>query len=148
MTYVTLHASWMILAVAVGTVAGYMGLLRATMGKGGKSLLPGRYRLRPHVAFGTVYYLMLYAGIVFGWLMREFLLPGPFLPPAVANLHLGLAVAIAVLYGAAWAIGGNLTRNPAGTHRLRPRLHMVCNYTACTLVAIQIGVAVYYVWIL
>jgi hypothetical protein len=149
MIYVTIHAAWMILAVAVGTVSGYLGLLRATQREGGRgSPLPGRFRMRPHVGFGTAYYLMLYGGIAFGWLMHEFLLPGPFLPPAVANLHLGLAVAIAVLYGAAWALGGSLTKSPATAGRLRPRLHMVCNYTACTLVAVQIGVAAYYVWLL
>ncbi|MBL7140646.1 MAG: hypothetical protein ISS74_07035 [Planctomycetes bacterium] len=148
MFYVTLHAAWMILAVAIGTVAGYMGLLRATMGKGGRSPLPGRFKMRPHVAFGTAYYLMLYAGMLFGWLMSEYLLPGPYLPSAIGNLHIGLAIAIGVLYGLAWVIGGGLTKKPAGASRLRPRLHMVCNYTACTLVAVQIGVAVYYVWIL
>jgi len=148
MTYVTLHAVWMILAVAAGTVAGYMGLVRAAMGKEGQSPLPGRFSQRPHVVFGTAYYVMLYVGILYGWLMHEFLLPEPYLPPAIAKLHIGLAVAIGVLYGAAWAIGGGLTKKSAGTSRLRPRLHMVCNYAACTLVAVQIGVAAYYVWIL
>jgi len=148
MLYVTIHAAWMILAVAVGTVAGYMGLLRATGRRGGRSPLPGRFRMRPHVAFGTAYYLMLYGGIVFGWVMHEFLLPGPMLPPAIATLHLVLAMAVAMLYGVAWAIGGSLAKRPATESRLRPRLHMAANYTACTLVGVQIAVAVYYVWIL
>ncbi len=145
MVYVTLHAAWMLLAVAVGTVAGYMGLLRAT---GPRSPLPGRFTMRPHVGFGAAYYLMLYAGIVFGWVMHEFLLPGPMLPSGVRTLHLVLAIAVAILYGVAWAVGGSLTKRPATQSRLRPRLHMAANYTACTLVGVQIAVAVYYVWIL
>ena len=147
MLYVTIHAAWMIVAVAVGTVAGYMGLVRATGGEGGRSPLPGRFRMRPHVGFGAAYYLMLYAGILFGWIMHEFLLPEAILPPRARTLHLVLAVAVAILYGVAWALGGSLTKRPAAGSRLRPRLHMAANYTACTLVAVQIAVAVYYVWI-
>ena len=147
MLYVTIHAAWMILAVALGTVAGYMGLLRATQRPGGSGVLPGRFHFRSHVSFGIVYYTMLYLGILFGWVVHEYLLDAPVLPPAVLRWHVALAGAIAVLYGIAWILGGQLTREPAGARRLRPRLHMVFNFTACTLVAVQVALAAYYVWI-
>jgi hypothetical protein len=147
MIYVTIHAAWMILAVALGTVAGYMGLLRATQGQGGRSLLPGRFHLRSHSNFGVVYYAMLYLGILFGWVVHDYLLDAPVLPPAVLRWHLALAGAVAVLYGIAWVLGAQMTREPAGARRLRPRLHMVFNFTACTLVAVQVALAAYYVWI-
>lgn len=147
MLYVTVHAAWMILAVALGTVAGYMGLLRATRRSDGSSAFPGRFHLRSHVNFGVVYYAMLYLGILFGWVVHEYLLDAPVLPPAVLRWHVVLAGAIAVLYGIAWILGAQLAREPVGARRLRPRLHMVFNFTACTLVAVQIALAVYYVWI-
>ena len=153
MFYVALHAAWMILAVAVGTVAGYMGLVRATQaerpagGQGGRSLLPGRFLLRPHVNFGSAYYLMLYVGLIFGWVMHEYLLDGRVLPASVLRWHIALAGAIAVLIGLAWILGAGLVRRPAPQMRARPRLHMVLNFTACGLVAVQIALAVYYVWI-
>ena len=147
MLYVTVHAAWMILAVALGTVAGYMGLLRATRRPDGSSVLLGRFRLRSHVNFGAVYYAMLYLGILFGWVVHEYLLDARVLPPEVLRWHVALAGAMAVLYGIAWILGGQLTREPAGARRLRPRLHMVFNFTACTLVAVQAALAVYYAWI-
>jgi len=148
MAYVTLHAAWMLLAVAVGTAAGYLGLLRATQGEGGKSPLPGRFHLRAHVGLGAAYYGMLYAGILFGWVMHEFLLhERPVMPPSVRTAHAVLAGAIAVLYGAGWWVGAGLQRKPAGRDRGRPRLHMALNFTACTLIGVQIALAAYYVWI-
>ena len=147
MLYVTIHAVWMILAVALGTVAGYMGLLRATRRPDGSTVLPGRFHLRSHINFGVVYYAMLYLGILFGWVVHAYLLDAPVLPSAVLRWHVALAGAVAVLYGIAWILGGQLAREPAGARRLRPRLHMVFNFTACTLVAVQVALAVYYVWI-
>ena len=147
MLYVTIHAAWMILAVIVGTVAGYQGLLRATRRPGGSSVLPGRFHLRSHVSFGAVYYAMIYLGILGGWVVHSYLLDAPVLPPTVRRWHIALAGAIAVLYGIAWILGGQLSREPAGGRRLRPKLHMVFNFTACGLVAVQIALAVYYVWI-
>ena len=147
MLYVTVHAAWMILAVVVGTVAGYQGLLRAMQGQGGRSFLPGRFHLRSHINFGVVYYAMLYLGILGGWVVHKYLIDAPVLPPAVLRWHVALAGAISVLYGIAWILGGQLTREPAGGRRLRPKLHMVFNFTACTLVAVQAALAVYYVWI-
>ena len=147
MLYVTIHAVWMILAVALGTVAGYMGLLRATRRPDGSTVLPGRFHLRSHINFGVVYYAMLYLGILFGWVVHAYLLDAPVLPSAVLRWHVALAGAVAVLYGIAWILGGQLAREPAGAQRLRPRLHMVFNFTACTLVAVQVALAVYYVWI-
>ncbi|MEA3367237.1 MAG: hypothetical protein U9R68_03875, partial [Planctomycetota bacterium] len=64
MIYVTIHAAWMILAVAIGTVSGYLGLLRATQREGGRSPLPGRFNMRLHKWTGMVYYAMLLVGIV------------------------------------------------------------------------------------
>ena len=147
MLYVTVHAAWMILAVVVGTIAGYMGLLRATRRPDGSSVLPGRFHLRSHVSFGIVYYAMLYLGILGGWVVHEYLLDAHVLPPEVLRWHVALAGAMAVLYGIAWILGGQLTREPAGGRRVRPRLHMVFNFTACTLVAVQVALAAYYVWI-
>ena len=147
MFYVIAHAAWMILAVALGTVAGYMGLLRATRRPDGSTVLPGRFHLRSHINFGVVYYAMLYLGILFGWVVHAYLLDAPVLPSAVLRWHVALAGAVAVLYGIAWILGGQLAREPAGAQRLRPRLHMVFNFTACTLVAVQVALAVYYVWI-
>jgi len=143
LTWVLLHGGWMVVAVAVGTAAGYLGLVRATAGEGGRSPLPGRFRPRLHAALGAAYYLMLY------WAMHEFLLGGGHLfPRTVARLHMALALAIAVLYGVAWVLGAGLRRRPAGARRLRPRLHMAANYTACALVAVQMVVAIYYVALL
>ena len=72
-TAVWIHALWMLAAVAVGTWSGYLGLIRATT-KGGKSFLPGRYTLRVHRWTGTVYYAMLCVGIIYGFLMAEYIL--------------------------------------------------------------------------
>jgi len=147
MLYVTLHAVWMILAVAVGMVAGYMGLLRATQRPDGSSPLPGRFLMRSHISCGTTYYAMIYIGLLFGWAVHEFLLEQPVLPHGPFKVHVVLAVATGILYGVAWILGSQMTREPAGPRRLRPRLHMAANFTACTLVAVQIVLAAYYVWI-
>lgn len=147
MFYVTLHAAWMILAVAVGTVAGYQGLLRATQRPDRPGPLPGRFLLRSHVNFGSAYYLMLYVGLIFGWVMYKYLLDGRVLPPSVLRWHIALAGAIAFLIGLAWILGAGLLRRPAPEVRARPRLHLALNFTACGLVAVQIALAVYYVWL-
>jgi hypothetical protein len=146
MLYVTLHAAWMILAVAVGTVAGYQGLLRATARPDRPGPLPGRFRLHSHVNVGTVYYAMLYAGILFGWVVHEYLLDGRVFPPSILRWHIALAGAIAVLYGLAWILGARMARRPPGEVRTVPRAHMILNFTACALVAVQIALAAYYVW--
>ncbi|HUU09313.1 MAG TPA: hypothetical protein VM431_02090 [Phycisphaerae bacterium] len=147
MLYVTIHGVWMIVAVVVGTVAGYLGLLRATQGEGGRSPLPGRFRMKLHTGLGLVYYLMLYAGLAGGVVMVRFLLPSDVLPRSIAKVHVVLAVLVGTLYGVAWLIGRRLEQKPAGAARLLPRLHMVFNFTACTLIGIQIALAAYYVWI-
>ena len=144
MVYVTIHAAWMIVAVIIGTVSGYVGLLRATQGQGGRSALPGRFNLRLHKWTGAVYYIMLFVGIVGGLLMARFIL-GPW--GGFWEWHARLGIAIAVLYGVAAWVGLGLVRRPAGAKRGRPIAHMILNFTACTLIAVQIALAVYYVWI-
>jgi len=121
MIYVTIHAAWMILAVAVGTVSGYLGLLRATQRAGGRSPLPGRFNMRLHKWTGMVYYAMLLVGIVGGLLMARFLL-GPW--GGFWQWHERLAVLIAVVYAAAAWLGIGLLRKPAGAARGRPIAHM------------------------
>ena len=128
-------------------VAGYTGLLRATQRPDGSSPLPGRFLMRSHISCGTTYYAMIYIGLLFGWAVHEFLLEQPVLPDGPFKVHVVLAVAIGVLYGVAWILGSQMTREAAGPRRLRPRLHMVANFTACTLVAVQIVLAASYVWI-
>jgi len=147
MTYVTLHAAWMVLAVVFGTVAGYQGLVRATMRPGHGSPLPGRFILKSHNRYGTVFFVMLYIGILYGWIMADHLLDGPHLPPRIGTVHIVLAASIGGLYGGAWIVGGALARRPAGKARAWPAVHMVMNYTACTLIAVQMGLAAYYVYI-
>jgi hypothetical protein len=144
MTYVTIHAAWMLLAVAIGTVSGYLGLVRATQRRGGKSPLPGRFNLRLHQWTGAVYYVMLLVGIVGGFLMARFILGqwGGFW-----EWHERLAILIAVVYGAAAWLGIGLLRKPAGKARGRPIAHMVLNFTACTLIGLQIALAIYMVWL-
>jgi len=143
MVYVTIHAAWMLVAVAVGTVSGYLGLVRATQREGGRSPLPGRFNLRLHKVTGGAYYAMLLVGIVGGFLMARFILGewGGFW-----EWHERLAILIAVLYAPAAWIGVGLLRNPAGAKRGRPIAHMVLNFTACTLIAVQIALAAYMVW--
>jgi len=147
MVYVTLHAAWMVLAVAIGTIAGYLGLVRATQGTGGSSALPGRFKMKAHTTLGLVYYVMLYVGLLMGVLMVEFLDVEGVLPPVIKKVHVVLAVLVGALYGVAWLIGRRLRDRPPDAGRLAPRLHMIFNYTACALIAVQIAVAVYYVWI-
>ena len=143
MIYVTIHAAWMILAVAIGTVSGYLGLLRATQRDGGRSPLPGRFNLRLHKWTGMVYYAMLLVGIVGGLVMVRFLL-GPW--GGFWQWHMRLAILIAVVYAAAAWLGIGLLRKPAGAARGRPIAHMILNFTACTLIGIQVILAIYMVW--
>ena len=142
MVYVEIHAAWMILAVIIGTVSGYLGLLRATQRAGGGSPLPGRFNLRLHKWTGAVYYVMLLVGIVGGFLMTRFVL-GPW--GGFWEWHLRLGIAIAVLYAVAAWVGLGLLKRPAGGKRARPIAHMILNFTACTLIAVQIALALYHV---
>ena len=143
MIYVTIHAAWMILAVAIGTVSGYLGLLRATQRDGGRSPLPGRFNMRLHKWTGMVYYAMLLVGIVGGLLMARFVL-GPW--GGFWQWHMRLAILIAVVYAAAAWLGIGLLRKPAGAARGRPIAHMILNFTACTLIGLQVILAIYMVW--
>ena len=139
-TVVLIHASWMILTVAVGTWAGYLGLIRATL-KGGKSFLPGRYTLRSHRWTGIVFYAMLYAGILGGFLMVDFFF-GDADPVGFWLWHQRLAVLIGLVYAPAAWLGLGLLRRPAGPVRVRPIAHMILNFTGCTLIAAQITLAI------
>jgi hypothetical protein len=70
----------------------------------------------------------------------------PVMLPNIGQVHLVLAISIGVLYGAAAVLGWHIVRKPAGLARLRPRVHMVLNFTACTLIGLQIALALYAVW--
>jgi hypothetical protein len=143
--FVWIHAAWMILAVAVGTWSGYLGLLRATQRPDGRSPLPGRFDLRVHQWTGIAYYLMLYLGLAGGVVMVQVWFGGEE-PVGIWEWHERLAIAIGALYlGAAW-LGLDLLKKPAGPSRARPVAHMILNFTACTLIGIQIVLAAYAVW--
>ena len=137
------HASWMVLAVAIGTWSGYLGLLRALQGPGGKSPLPGRFNLRVHQWTGIIYYVMLYLGILGGFLMAGFIL-GEW--GGLWEWHERIGIAVAVLYAPAAILGLDLLKRPAGGHRARPIAHMILNFSACTLVGVQIVLASYLLW--
>ncbi len=138
-TAVYVHAAWMIAAVAVGTWSGYLGLLRALQGPGGRTPLPGRFNLRVHQWTGIVYYVMLYAGLVGGFLMVALLVDewGGFW-----EWHGRLGLAIGAVYAPAAWIGLGLLKRPAGPNRGRPVAHMILNFTACTLIGLQIVLAI------
>ena len=109
---VWIHVTWMIVGVAFGTWSGYLGLLRATL-RGGKSLLPGRYRLGTHKWTGYVYYAMLYVGILYGKIMADFILGGE--PEGFWVWHGYLAYAIGVIYFPAMILGLQMLLKPPGT---------------------------------
>jgi hypothetical protein len=131
--------TWMLVAVAVGTWSGYLGLLRAIQGPDGRTRLPGRFNLRTHKWTGIVYYAMLYVGILGGLLMAEFLLDG-FSTEGVWRVHAWLGVAVGTVYAPGAWLGLQLLWKPGG-NRTRAIAHMVLNYTACTLIGAQILVA-------
>jgi hypothetical protein len=131
---------WMSLTTAVGTWSGYLGLIRATL-KGGKSPLPGRYTLRTHKWTGIVFYAMLYIGILYGMIMVDFVLETE--TEGLWWWHERLAFAIGAIYFPAMLLGLAMLSRPAGVHRARPIAHMLINFTACTLIAVQFVLAVY-----
>jgi hypothetical protein len=137
---VWIHVLWMLAAVAVGTWAGYLGLIRATL-KGGKSFLPGRFTLRAHKWTGLVFYAMLYADILYAVLMVQYLFPGE--PEGLWAWHEHLALAIGAIYLPGMILGIHMLYRPPGARRARPIIHMVLNFTACALVGVQIVVAAY-----
>ncbi len=134
------HATWMLTAVAFGTWSGYLGLIRATL-KGGKSPLPGRYRPGTHQWTGYVFYAMLYVGILYGKIMADFLLTGK--PEGYWVWHEYTAYAIGAIYLPAMLLGLQMLKVPPGAHRGRPIAHMLLNFTACTLIGVQIVLAAY-----
>jgi hypothetical protein len=137
---VWIHLIWMSLTTAVGTWSGYLGLIRATL-KGGKSPLPGRYTLRSHKWTGVVFYAMLYTGILYGMIMVDFILGTETV--GLWWWHKMLAYAIGVIYFPAMLLGLDLLSRPAGVYRARPILHMLINFTACTLITVQFAMAIY-----
>jgi sialate O-acetylesterase len=136
---VRLHASWMILAVAVGTVAGYLGLVRATQREALR--VPGRFSLRLHKWTGIAFYAMLYLGILGGFSMVEFVLGAE--PVGFWLWHQRLGLLIGLVYAPAAWFGLGLLRKPAGPARARPIAHMVLNFTGCVLIAAQIVLAAF-----
>jgi hypothetical protein len=136
-----LHMIWMLAAVAVGTWSGYLGLLRALQGPGGKAPLPGRFNLRLHQWTGIVYYAMLYVGILGGLLMAAFLMGGLWPHGRLWQIHQWLGLAVGVVYAPGAWLGLGLLWTPAGPSRARPIAHMVLNFTACTLIGVQIVLA-------
>jgi hypothetical protein len=139
-TVVWIHAVWMLVAVAFGTWAGYLGLVRATM-RGGRSPLPGRYTLRFHKWTGIVFYAMLYAGLGYAVWMVEYHFGTE--PAGLWAWHERVGLAIGAIYLPAMALGIQLLYRPAGVRRARPVTHMLINFTACTLIAVQIVLAAY-----
>jgi hypothetical protein len=135
-----IHAVWMLVAVAFGTWSGYLGLIRATL-KGGRSPLPGRYTLRSHKWTGIVFYAMLYAGLAYAVLMVELVFDGA--APGLWLWHAWIGLTIGAIYLPAMVLGFEMLYRPPGAHRARPIAHMVTNFTACTLIAVQIVVAAY-----
>lgn len=135
---VKVHVLWMLVAVAVGTWSGYLGLLRATL-KDGKSFLPGRFTLRSHKWTGIVFYAMLFAGIVYGIIMADFILKRE--AEGFWAWHARLAWSIGALYLVGMVVGLEMLWQPPGRRRVRPIIHMVLNFTACALVAVQMVLA-------
>jgi hypothetical protein len=133
------HAAWMLVAVAIGTWSGYLGLLWALQGPGGRAPLPGRFNLRVHQWTGIVYYIMLYLGVVGGFLMVEFILGTEV--SGFWEWHEWLGLLVVAIYTAAGWIGLGLLKRPAGPSRARPIAHMVLNFTGCTLIGLQILLA-------
>lgn len=138
-TIVYVHMIWMLVAVAIGTWSGYLGLLRALQGPDGRTPLPGRFNLRTHKWTGIIYYAMLYVGILGGFLMATFFLDGVF-TAGILQVHKWLGVAVGVVYAPGAWLGLRLLWKPGGT-RTRAIAHMVLNYSACTLIGAQIVVA-------
>ena len=138
-TIVYFHMTWMLVAVAIGTWSGYLGLLRSLQGRDGRTRLPGRFNLRIHKWTGIVYYAMLYVGILGGLFMAEFLLDG-FSTEGIWRVHAWLGVAVGAVYAPGAWLGLQLLWKPGGS-RTRAIAHMVLNYTACTLIGVQILVA-------
>jgi hypothetical protein len=132
----------MVLAVGAGTWSGYLGLLRALQRPGGQAPLPGRFHLRLHQRTGIVFYAMLYVGILGAFLMVRFSLANTS-PEGIWALHQYAGIAIGVVYAPAAWLGFDLLRKPAGGARGRPVAHMVLNFTACTLIAVQIVLGLY-----
>jgi hypothetical protein len=137
------HVIWMIVAVAFGTWSGYLGLIRATQNDKGTSPLPGRFRMRLHEWVGIAFYVMLYLGVLGGFLMVDFY-RGDAEPTGLWAWHEHLAIAIAVLYAPGAALGLDMMlRKLPGRQRARPIAHMIFNFSACSLIAAQFIVALY-----
>lgn len=131
------HGIWQLLAVAVGTVAGYLGLLRFLARKGRRNLLPGRFNRRLHLALGIIFYCLIFIGAIIGWVFLEEEHQGEeqehhrgFSP------HHILPVPILVLYAGGGITGAMLSRGKGG-RKMRP-VHMALNYSGCALVAVQV----------
>jgi hypothetical protein len=134
------HITWMALTVAVGAGSGYLGLLRALQGRASKGILPGQFSRRWHVRTGVVFYGMFYLGILYAYLMQDYLLD-----VGVGGLwiwHEYNALAIAIVFVPAMFWGFHMLARPAGHGRGRPIAHMVTNGLAFGLIGFQIVLAI------
>ena len=139
-TAVWIHVVWMIAAVAVGTWSGYLGLVRATM-KGGRCFLPGCYTLSAHKWTGIVFHTMLYSGLAYAWAMVEFIIGVE--AGGLWAWHRWLGWTVGAIYLPAMVAGIHLLYRPAVGGRALPVAHMITNFTACSLIAVQIVLAAY-----
>lgn len=127
-----IHPIWILAAVVFGVAAGYLGLLRYLEVKGKGGLLPGRFHLRAHIIFGAIYLALLFSGFLWGiWTARRFrgaIAQGP---------HFYLGLLIIILYATGAVIGIALTRG-IKARRKWAFIHMCTNYSACTLLLVQV----------
>jgi hypothetical protein len=139
------HVVWMCAAVAAGSLAGYLGLIRSQLVRG----LPGSFSLFWHVASGAAFYLLLLAGVVASFVLQARI--GAGVPPPraeTAEVHIALAFICAGLYLVAGVLGlvllARRRKHRALEHgpQALARAHMVFNYTACALVAVAMVIGI------
>jgi len=140
-----IHPVWMLAALAVGIVAGYLGLIRSQFVRG----LPGSFSLAGHVGSGLALVVLLWGGIAVAAALEEPL--GAAVGAgrlSLARTHGPLAFACAGLYAVAGILGLVLLvrrrqgRGAEPATRKLARAHLIFNYTACglALVVVILGV--------
>ena len=127
-----IHPIWILSALVFGVAAGYLGLLRYLQVKGKGALLPGRFNLRAHITFGAIYFILLVSGFLWGlWTA------GHFRGAIARGPHFYLGLAIIILYAIGAVIGIRLKRG-VKARRKWAFIHMCANYSACTLLLVQV----------